>query len=313
MKGGRGNNFGLQTRDMGKAGGFAMNREVANKAASFSTAATITDRFNQFAQHAKEEGLRRLEEVSRELVTSYGQGLADQVANGELSPAYAQNLVSAVNTVMNAATRGQWESVSPTRECLIAQRTNVRQTPATSIDRGRFEVAQTATTERGQAVVGLARDLGLRSKEASLINARSALNEARNTGKVTIVYGTKGGKAREVPITNERQIESLSRAAEIQGEGLSLVPNNQTWATFRNGELRDTRETLQEHDVKGIHDLRAAYASERYQALTGERTPLEGGQASKADDLAARKVLAVELGHGPERVDVIAAYIGGRP
>lgn len=313
MKGGRGNNFGLQTRDMGKAGGFAMNREVANKATSFSTAATITDRFNQFAQHAKEEGLRRLEEVSRELVTSYGQGLAEQVANGELSPAYAQNLVSAVNTVMNAATRGQWKSVSPTRECLIAQRTNVRQTPATSIDRGRFEAAQTASTERGQAIVGLARDLGLRSKEASLINARSALNEARNTGKVTIVYGTKGGKAREVPITHERQIESLSRAAEIQGEGRSLVPNTQTWSQFRNGELRDTRETLQTHGVTGIHDLRAAYASERYQALTGERTPLEGGQASKADDLAARKTIAVELGHGPERVDVIAAYIGGRP
>jgi hypothetical protein len=313
MKGGRGNNFGLQTRDMGKAGGFAMNREVANKAASFSTAATITDRFNQFAQHAKEEGLRRLEEVSRDLVTSYGQGLADQVANGELSPAYAQNLVSAVNTVMNAATRGQWQSVSPTRECLIAQRTNVRQTPATSIDRGRFEVAQAATTERGQAVVGLARDLGLRSKEASLINAKSALNEARNTGKVTIVYGTKGGREREVPITHERQIESLSRAAEIQGEGRSLVPNTQTWSQFRNGELRDTRETLQTHGVTDIHDLRAAYASERYQALTGERTPLEGGQASKADDLAARKILAVELGHGRDRVDVIASYIGGRP
>ena len=313
MKGSRGNNFGLRTRDMGKAAGFAMNREVANDAASFSTAATIADRFGHFAQHAKEEGLRRLEEVSRDLVTSYGQGLADQVAQGTLSAAYAQNLVSAVNTVMNAATRGQWQSVSPTKECLIAQRTNVRQTPATSIDRGRFEVAQAATTELGQTVVGLARDLGLRSKEASLINARLALSEARNTGKITVIYGTKGGREREVPITQERQMESLSRAAEIQGYGRSLVPNNQTWAQFRDGELRDTRETLQEHGVKGIHDLRAAYASERYQALTGERTPLEGGQASKADDLAARKILAVELGHGRERIDVIASYIGGRP
>jgi len=313
MKGGRGNNFGLQTRDMGKAAGFAMNREVANGTASFSTAATITDRFNQFSQHAKEEGLRRLEEVSRDLVTSYGQGLADQVANGELSPAYAQNLVSAVNTVMNAATRGQWQSVSPTKECLIAQRTNVRQTPATSIDRGRFEVAQAATTERGQAVVGLARDLGLRSKEASLINAKAALREARNAGKITVIYGTKGGKSREVPITHERQIESLSRAVEVQGRGRSLVPETKTWAQFRAGELRNTRESLQEHGVKGIHDLRAAYASERYQALTGERPPLEGGLASKADDLAARKVLAVELGHGRERIDVIASYIGGRP
>jgi hypothetical protein len=309
----RGNNFGLQTRDMGKAGSFAMNREVAHKNASFSTAATVADRFNKFAGYAKEEGLRRLEEITRDQVTAYGHTLANQVAKGLLSAAYAQNLVSAVNTVLNAASHGQWQSVSPTKECGIAHSSNVRTTPATSIDRERFGVAQAATTERGQAVVGLARDLGLRSKEASLINARSALNEARNTGKVTIVYGTKGGKAREVPITHERQIESLSRAAGAQGGGRSLVPHDQTWAQFRNGELRDTRETLKEHGIKGIHDLRAAYASDRYQALTGERTPLDGGLASKADDCAARKILAVELGHGRERIDVIAAYIGGRP
>jgi len=309
----RGNNYGLQTRDMAKAGHFAMNREAANGAASFSTAATVADRFNRFAEVAKADGLRRLEEVTREKVASYGQDLADRVANGELSPSYAQNLVSAVNTVMNAATRGQWESVSPTKECGIAQRSNVRDTPATSIDRERFEAAQAAATERGQAIVGLARDFGLRSKEASLINAQAALKEAQDTGKVTIIYGTKGGREREVPITHERQIESLFRAADVQAQDRSLVPNTQTWAQFRDGELRNTRETLQEHGIKGIHDLRAAYASERYQALTGERTPLEGGQASKADDLAARKVLAVELGHGRERVDVIAAYIGGRP
>jgi hypothetical protein len=313
MKGGRGNNFGLQTRDLSKAGSFAMSREVANGSASFSTAATVGERFNQFSEYAKNEGLRRLEEVSRELVTSYGQGLADQVAQGALSAAYAQNLVSAVNTVMSAASRGQWQSVSPTKECGITQRSNVRTTPATSIDRHRVEAAQAAMTERGQAIVGLARDFGLRSKEASLINAHSALKEAQNTGKVTVIYGTKGGKAREVPITHEIQIESLSRAVEIQGQDRSLVPENRTWARFRNGELRNTRETLKEHGIRGIHDLRAAYASERYQALTGERTPLEGGQASKADDLAARKILAVELGHGRERVDVIASYIGGRP
>jgi len=324
MKSSRGNNFGLRTRDMSKAGRFAMNREVANKAASFSTAATVADRFNRFVEFAKEQGLRRLEEVNRDQVICYGQNLAEQVKQDTLSAAYAQNLVSAVNTVMNAATRGQWKSVSPTKDCVttdkdtgkkyaIGKRSNVRQAPATSIDHHRVEAAQASMTERGQAITSLARDLGLRSKEASLINAKSALNEARDTGKVTIVYGTKGGKAREVPITHERQIASLSRAVDVQSKRRSLVPTTQTWAQFRNGELRATRETLQEHGVKGIHDLRAAYASERYQTLTGERTPLEGGLASKADDLAARKVLAVELGHGRERIDVIASYIGGRP
>lgn len=307
----RGNNYGLQTRDMAKAGHFAMNREAANGAASFSTAATVGDRFNRFAEMAKADGLRRLEEVTRDQVTAYGQTLADQVAEGTLSAAYAQNLVSAVNTVMNAATRGQWQSVSPTRECGIAQRSSVRETPSMAIDRSRVEAAQAAMNDRGQAITDLARDLGLRSKEASLINARGALSEARDTGRVTIVDGTKGGRAREVPITQERQIASLERAATVQGEARSLIPQGQTWAQFRDGELREIRETLQVHGLTGLHDLRAGYASERYQALTGERPPLEGGQVSKADDRAAREILAVELGHG--RIDVIASYIGGRP
>lgn len=307
----RGNNYGLQTRDMAKAGRFAMNREAANGAASFSTAATVGDRFNRFAELAKADGLRRLEEVTRDQVTAYGQTLADQVAEGTLSAAYAQNLVSAVNTVMNAATRGQWQSVSPTRECGIAHRSSVRETPSMAIDRSRVEAAQAAMNDRGQAITDLARDLGLRSKEASLINAQGALSEARDRGRVTIVDGTKGGRAREVPITQERQIASLERAATVQGEARSLIPEGQTWAQFRDGELREIRETLQDQGLTGLHDLRAGYASERYQALTGERPPLEGGQVSKADDKAAREILAVELGHG--RIDVIASYIGGRP
>ena len=307
----RGNNYGLQTRDMAKAGHFAMNREAANGAASFSTAATVGDRFNRFAELAKADGLRRLEEVTRDQVTAYGQTLADQVAEGTLSAAYAQNLVSAVNTVMNAATRGQWQSVSPTRECGIAHRSSVRETPSMAIDRSRVEAAQAAMNDRSQAITDLARDLGLRSKEASLINARGALNEARETGRVTIVDGTKGGRARQVPITQERQIASLERAALVQGEARSLIPQGQTWTQFRDGELREIRETLQDQGLTGLHDLRAGYASERYQALTGERPPLEGGQVSKADDKAAREILAVELGHG--RIDVIASYIGGRP
>lgn len=307
----RGNNYGLKTRDMAKAGRFAMNREVANGAASFSTAATVGDRFNRFAETAKADGLRRLEEVTRDRVTAYGQTLADQVADGTLSAAYAQNLLSAVNTVMNAATRGQWQSVSPTRDCGIAQRASVRTTPAMATDRSRVEAAQAAMTDRGQAITGLARDLGLRSKEASLISARAALSEARSTGRVTIVDGTKGGRAREVPITHERQIATLERAATVQGEARSLIPAGQTWAQFRDGALRDTREALQAQGMTGLHDLRAGYASERYQTLTGERPPMEGGQASKADDKAAREVLAVELGHG--RTDIIGAYIGARP
>ncbi len=104
---------------------------------------------------------------------------------------------------------------------------------------------------------------------------------------------------------------SFSTAATVQGQARSMIPEGQTWAQFQAGALREIRETLQGQGMTGLHDLRAGYASERYQALTGERPPLEGGRASRSDDKAAREVLAVELGHG--RIDIIAAYIGGKP
>jgi len=307
----RGNNYGLRTRDMAQAGRFAMKQEAANGDASFSTAASVGDRFTLFAAFAQSEGLRRLEEITAELVTQYGQSLADQVADGTMSASYAQNLVSAINSVMKAATRGEWNSVSPTRTCGIAKRSNIRKTPAASIERDKVEAARERMTARGQAITDLARDLGLRSKEASLINAKGALNEARSTGRVTITDGTKGGKRREVPITQGRQIASLERAALVQGEARSLIPEDQTWAQFRDKGLRGIRETLQRWGMTGLHDLRAGYASERYQALTGHRIPIDGGQATREDDKSAREIIAVELGHG--RIDVVASYIGARP
>lgn len=308
---GRGTNFGLGTRDMGKAGDFAMQGEARDGNASFSTAETVSNRFQQFAAYAKEEGMRRLEEVSRETVTAYGQALADRVENRELSASYAQNLVSAVNTVLAVASRGQWESVSPTKECNIAERSNVRDTPATSANRATYEQAKESLSERGQAIVDMARELGMRSKEASLIDAQKAAEQARETGALTVSDGTKGGRPRELDSLSERQITTLERASEVQGGDRSMVPADQTWAQFRDGELREARETLQEQGIEGLHDLRAGYAADRYEQLTGQRPPVEGGQAtSKEVDQAAREQIAAELGHG--RIDVTNSYLGGR-
>ena len=62
--------------------------------------------------------------------------------------------------------------------------------------------------------------------------------------------------------------------------------------------------------MRGFHELRAAYACERYQQLTGAAAPVVAGgrQVSKEEDTAARWVLTQELGHG--RIDVVSSYIG---
>lgn len=310
------NNYGLQTRDMAKAGVFAANAAARDGSLSYASAATIGERWGQFADWAREEGIKWLEDVDRQLVEAYGQELAERVEAGDMSPAYAQNLVSAVNTVMGLATHGQWESVSPTRDCGIAERSSTREEAPGALDREAYARAVGAVRaevgERAAAVVELCRELGLRSKEASLIDARSALTEALSRGAITISEGTKGGREREVPIASERQLEALSKAAEAQGDSRSLIPSEMSWREWREGELRDAREVVQAYTGGGLHDLRAAYACERYESLTGYAAPVVAGErlADRELDREAREQIAEELGHG--RIDVVSEYVGGR-
>ncbi len=68
---------------------------------------------------------------------------------------------------------------------------------------------------------------------------------------------------------------------------------------------------VQQHTGGGLHDLRASYACERYEALTGHAAPCAGGEIADRDrDQAARLAVAEELGHG--RAEITAEYVGGR-
>lgn len=308
-------NFGLGSRDMGTAGQYALNNSARDGDVSFSTAATNGDRWQSFASWAKEEGIKKMENVTPELVKEYGQELAEKVKNGEMSASTAQNYVSAVNSVMNIATNNEWKSVSPTKDCGIDQRSHVREDAPGALDREAVSRAVDAVRaevgERVGAVVELCRELGLRSKEASLIDARAALAEAREHGAVTVDAGTKGGREREVPITSQAQVQALERAAAAQGGDRSMVPEGQSWASWREGELRDAREVVQEHTGGGLHDLRAAFACQRYETLAGHAAPCTGAAIQDRDrDAAARLAVAEELGHS--RIDVVAEYVGGR-
>lgn len=308
----RGNNFKLGTRDMTRAGEYAMQNAAREGNASYSTAATTSERWSQFAAHAKTElGLRRMEQIRPEHVVAYGQQIADRVERGEISAGYAQNLVSAVNTVLTAASQGRWQSVSPTNDCHLPQRDFVRTEPVRGVDRDAVRaVADTlrnSGNERTASVVELSRALGLRSKEASLLNAKSALTQAQKNGYVTISNGTKGGRDRTIPVSPEQQ-KTLERAAQAQGAARSLVPPEQSWKAFRAGELRDARETLQGAGIPRLHELRAAYAVERYTQLTGHQPQMMGGTAPRAADQAARLQISQELGH--HRSAIANAYLG---
>lgn len=308
-------NFGLGSRDMGKAGQYALNNAAKMGGVSFSTAATNGERWQQFAQWARDQGIKKMEDVTADAVTQYGRELAARVESGALSAATAQNYVSAVNGVMQIATQGDWKSVSPTKSCEIDTRCRVREDQPGALDRSAYaravEAVREQVGERAAAVVELARELGLRSKEASLLDAKGALAEARERGAVTISDGTKGGREREVPAISAQQLAALERAAQAQGDARAVMPPGENWQQWREGALRDARELVQQHTSGGLHDLRAAYACERYEALTGHAAPCAGGEIADRDlDHVARLAVAEELGHG--RIDVTTEYLGGR-
>jgi hypothetical protein len=308
-------NFGIGSRDMGRAGQMVLDRAAASGDASFSTAATNTERWSDFCGWAKEQGVKKMEDVTPEVVRGYGEGLASRVAAGQLAPATAQNRVSAINGVMSLATRGVWHSVSPTRDCGIPQRCAVRSDVPGALDRSAYgralEQVREKLGERAAAVVELAREFGLRSKEASLIDARGALSEAQRTNSVTVSAGTKGGLERSVPIKSTTQLAVLERAAQAQGNARAVMAPDTNWKGWRGSELREARDAVQGATGGGLHDLRAAYACTRYETLTGHAAPCAGGAIyDKGVDALARLEIANELGHG--RIDVVSAYVGSR-
>lgn len=257
-----------------------------------------------------------MEDIDRDSIISYGRHLADGVLSGKMSASHAQNLVAAINSVMRAARRREWEVVRPVHDCGIPERMMVRETPPpdrATCDRAITDVRK-RVSERAAAVVGLCHELGLRAKEASLVDARRAYAEGCERAEVAINAGTKGGRKRFVPITRPaQQLEALRAAAAAQGRDRSMIPSRQSWAKWLHGELRAARDVVHEHIGGGIHDLRASYACERYEARTGCLAPVHAGgvmTASRQADAKAREIIAAELGHG--RAAIAAAYLGGR-
>ena len=115
-------------------------------------------------------------------------------------------------------------------------------------------------------------------------------------------------------VANEAVKAALQLAGHASPPGSrNLLARDESYAAFLQQTVLPARETLHAHGLKGFHELRAAYACERYEQLTGHAAPVNGGHCSRIDrdlDQQARQQISHELGHN--RIDVVSAYIGGR-
>ncbi len=121
---------------------------------------------------------------------------------------------------------------------------------------------------------------------------------------------TKGGRPREIPITELSQRELLDEVHDFVGSG-SLIPP----ASLYKHQLYRYQNCITKAGLHNLHGLRHGYAQRRYLKLTGWYPPSAGGlkfseltETQQAIDQEVRLKISRELGHN--RIEITRVYLG---
>ncbi|KIY42081.1 integrase [Pseudomonas sp. 10-1B] len=291
----------------------------------YGTVKAQCDRWQAFVKWCRSEqgpGINDARHIDRKVLADYAAYLRDLVGCGDLAVSTAQNRLSSVNRTMAALRDDQCVKLPSPSEALGMQRTGVRQAVPQGQDREQVKEIVNALCrnhqQRAAAIALLARATGMRLREAILADLSRLSREANNLGKINIQDGTKGGRAgasapRWIPVDDHVQ-DALGFARQVSPAGShNLIAPNESYLNVLQEIIRPARDILHAHNLKGFHELRAAYACERYGQLTQQIAPINRGQCCQVErnlDREARRQISHELGHG--RIDVVAAYIGGQ-
>ena len=317
-----GRNFGYG-RQLSYAGPQALKDLFAG--GHFATVKAHSDHWQAFVRWCRSEegpGYNDARQIDRRTLQDYAAYLRQQIQQGELGIATAQNRLSSVNRTLAALRGDQDVRIASPSQALGQQRSSVRTRAPDGQDHQQVRRVLEALGEqqhaRVAAIVLLARATGMRLREAILADLPRLHREAEHLGRINIQDGTKGGRSgASAPrwiMANEAVKAALLLARKASPTGSrNLLARDESYAAFLQQTVLPARETLHEHGLKGFHELRAAYACERYEQLTGHTAPINGGHCYCIDrnlDQQARQQISLELGHN--RIDVVSAYIGGR-
>ena len=291
----------------------------------YGTVKAHSDRWLAFVRWCRSEdgpGVNDARQIDRQTLLDYTEHLRQQVEQGAIGIATAQNRLSSVNRTLAALRGDQHVKVPSPSRALGMRRTSVRHSVPQGQDREHVkrivEVLCAHQQPRAAAIAQLARATGMRMREAILADLPRLKREAEQYGKINIQDGTKGGRSgASAPrwITVDDHIRDALRFAEqVSPDGSrNLLAPNESYLDFQREIVRPARDILHTHNLKGFHELRAAYACERYEQITHHLAPINGGRCYQLDqhlDQEARAKITNELGH--RRIDVVSAYIGGR-
>lgn len=194
-----GRNFGYG-RQLSYAGRQALEDLFAG--GHFATVKAHSDRWQAFVHWCRSEdgpGYNDARQIDRQTLQDYAAYLRQQIQQGELCIATAQNRLSSVNRTL-AALRGNQDVriISPS-QALGQQRSNVRTRAPDGQDHQQVQrllhTLAEQQHERVAAIVMLARATGMRLREAILADRPRLQREAVHLGRINIQDGTKGGRS----------------------------------------------------------------------------------------------------------------------
>ena len=316
-----GRNFGYG-RQLSYAGPQALKDMFAG--GHFATVKAHSDRWQAFVKWCRSAdgpGYNDARQIDRSTLHSYAAHLRKQIQQGEICIATAQNRLSSVNRTLAALRGDQYVKIASPSKALGMQRSSVRTRAPDGQDHQQLSRVIEALREqqhyRVAAIVCLARATGMRLRETILADLPRLQREAAHLGRINIQDGTKGGRVgasapRWIIANNEVKAALQTACHASPPHSRNLLAQGESYAKFQQQTVRPARELLQKLGLKGVHELRAAYACERYAQLTGHAAPVNGGRCYRIDhalDQKARRQISLELGHN--RIDVVSAYIGG--
>jgi integrase len=324
LVGGRdGRNFGYG-RQLSYAGPQALKDMFGG--GHYGTVKVHSDRWQAFVKWCRSEqgpGINGARQIDQKVLADYAAYLREVVGRGDLAVSTAQNRLSSVNRTTAALRGDQHVKLPSPSKALGMQRTGIRYSVPQGQDREQVKQIVDALCScrqlRAAAIVLLARATSMRLREAILADLPRLSRETNDLSRINIQDGTKGGRfgasAPRWIAVDDHVRGALGFARQVSPAGSrNLIASHESYLKLLQEIIRPARDILHSHNLKGFYELRASYACERYEQITLHQAPINGGECSQADrslDREARTQVSYEMGHG--RIDVVGAYIGGRP
>lgn len=288
----------------------------------FATVTAHTERSRLFLNWAyAEHKIDDARNITNAIFYEYAAYLKLLLAEEEISIDTATNRISSVNVVLAIMREDQKVRIDKISCALGENRCYIRRSIPDGMDFLQVKELHNqliaAGFPRSAAIIMLARTTGMRLRECILADTPRLIREAAH-GQINVQDGCKGGRSgafapRWISVTDEI-LYALKYARKVTPvSSRNLLAADETYIQFLRREVNASRPIIKLFDIKGYHELRAAFACDRYKELVGLLAPVfsRPDTTDKPDRekvRAARQVISRELGH--ERLEVSNAYVG---